>query len=80
MKNLFHAMWLISFLVNATSSAIIMALANIQWENLDRQAKFLVVLVTLQSLSNVLMAFLYRAVNRKEGESFEEPPSTKTTP
>jgi len=69
--------WFCLFSINSLCSAVLLALTNAVWADMDGQSRFLVVVGVIFNWTNIIMAFISNSARRikETGELFpSEPP------
>ena len=56
--------WFCIFTLGSLCSCIIAALQGVEWEKIDHQARFLIVVAIILNLSNTIGAFINQAITK----------------
>ena len=68
--------WFCLFSVNSLCSALLLALTNAVWADMDGQSRFLVIVGVIFNWTNIIMAFISNSARRikETGELFPSDP------
>ncbi len=68
--------WFVLFTINALCTAILASLVNSDWDNMNHQSKFLMVVAVLGSWANTMLAFFSKAAKKVEQQITPDDPSS----